>query len=340
MLRRLLVRLSLVFFFAVSIAVTFAPRADAQHSGGSFGGGSFHGGGGGGFGGSGGSGGFHGGGFGDSTGGGSHGSALPGSAPSGAFVFGTVIVVLLFMAWVRFDARRHMPPLPGPQARAWMNVDVSVVRIGVDARSREFLQRELSGLARRRTSTTTELHASLLRVVRLLRKCDTAWILGGASNHHPMSPPVAEATFRRHAHDARSAFSVELVRNERGVATTKQSPGYAANASEGEGAALITLVVAARREIRDFAGGRREEIHAVLDDLERLSVRDLVAMEVVWMPADPNDRMSSATLVANVPTLEVLPGAIGGRVNCAFCKGPFAAELPTCPHCGAASPRA
>ena len=326
--RRLWLWLSLVLAFVLS----FASLALAQRSGGSFGGGDFSGGGGGGYGG----GGYH------ESGGGGGGANLIGFVivlciehpPLGFAMLGIGIVIVV----MRSMTTAGSGALPGPQARAWMNVDVSVVRIAVDARSREFLQAELAKIAQRGTSQSYELLASLQRVVRLLRKCDAAWIFGGSSNYHPMSPPVAEGVFRRHSQEARSKFSAELVRNASGQTTTQASPGYKPREAEGEGVALITLVVAARREIRDFFGGRRDEIHAVLEDLERLTPRELVALEVVWMPADPNDRMSSATLQTLDTTLVKLPGALGGRVNCAYCKGPFAAELSTCPHCGAPGP--
>jgi uncharacterized membrane protein len=208
------------------------------------------------------------------------------------------------------------------------------------------MQRELGKIALRGTSQSRDLLESLRAVVRLLRKCDAAWVYGGSSNYHPMSPPVAEGVFKRHAQSARTKFTAELVRNASGQVQTQNSPGYVPKSSEGEGVALITLVVAARREIRDFFGGRRDEINAVLEDLERLTPHELVALEVVWMPADPDDRMSSATLETLEPDIAKLPPIPGkegrpvGRVHCAYCQGPFAAELPTCPHCGAPAPAA
>jgi uncharacterized membrane protein len=225
-----------------------------------------------------------------------------------------------------------------------MNVDVTAIRIAIDARAREFMQRELGKIANRGTTQSKDLVESLRAVVRLLRKCDAAWVYGGSSNYHPMSPPVAEGVFKRHAQNARSKFSAELVRNASGQTQTQASPGYKPKESEGEGVALITLVVAARREIRDFFGGQRAEINAVLEDVERLTPQELVAVEVVWMPADPDDRMSSATLetlepdIAKLPSLPGKPGKRMGRVHCGYCRGPFAAELPTCPHCGAPAP--
>lgn len=320
---------------------SFVTVAYAQRSGGSFGGGDFGGGGGGG-GSFGGGGGYH-------EGGGHGGAGLAfalidlgiRNPPLGIAMLAVVGLVLFMRSVGNAGTGKR---LPGPQARAWMNVDVTAVRIGIDMRSREFMQRELAKIAQRGTKSHRELLESLRAVVRLLRKCDAAWVYGGSSNYHPMSPPVAEGVFRRHAQDARTKFTAELVRNASGQLTNKNSPGYVPSASEGEGVALITVVVAARREIRDFFGGRREEINAVLEDLERLTPEELVALEVVWMPADPDDRMSSATLQALEPDLALLPGIPGkkgkpmGRVHCAYCRGPFAAELPTCPHCGAPAP--
>ncbi len=325
----------------VLLGVLFsASLALAQRSGGSFGGGDFGGGGGGGYEGG---GGYH-------EGGGGGGNAgfvfalvrLGIEHPPLGFAMLAVVMVVLFMRAVGGADRARRTP--GPQARAWMNVDVTAVRIGIDARSREFVQRELGKIALHGTAQSRDLLESMRSVIRLLRKCDTAWVYGGASNYHPMSPPVAEGVFKRHAQDARSKFTAELVRNASGKVASQASPGYVPREAEGEGVALITLVVAARREIRDFFGGRREEINAVLEDLERLTAHELVAVEVVWMPADPDDRMSSATLEALEPDIAKLapqPGKKGkpvGRVHCAYCRGPFAAELPTCPHCGAPAP--
>jgi uncharacterized membrane protein len=216
---------------------------------------------------------------------------------------------------------------PGPQARAWMNVDVSVVRIGIDLRSREFMQRELGKIRIDGSPRSRSLLESLGATVRLLRKCDAAWVYGGSSNYHPMSPPVAEGVFARHVTEARAAHT------------------DAAADPEAQRVALITLVVAARREIRDFFGGHRGEINAVLDDLERLTPAELVALDVVWTPGDADEVMTAAALEALLPDLAKLApmpskkkGRPVGRLHCAYCRGPFAAELPTCPHCGAPAP--
>lgn len=62
----------------------------------------------------------------------------------------------------------------------------------------------------------------------------------------------------------------------------------------------------------------------------------MVAVEVIWTPAEENDRLSSAELETLYPELRKIDEkSMTGRVFCASCAGPFAAELGACPHCGA-----
>jgi uncharacterized membrane protein len=337
--------LALVLFALACSVLWLVPHAFAQHSGGSFGGSHFGSGGGGGGGGFGAHGGGGFGGHGGSLGGygGGHGSGvivsdgghLHGLTQGAVIIFAIAILLAVLVPLLVLRDERE---LPGPEARAWMYVDVTSVRIAVDATARTFIQGQLAKLARRPTRSRAQLHASLRRVVGMLRKCDAAWIYGGATNFRPMNAPVGEAAFRRLANDARSKFQRELVRNADGrlvLATAEPRPNAL---GAGPGVALVTVVVAAKREIIDFDGGSRASLGRALGDLDALTVDQLIALEVVWSPADEAERVSTRALEALHPDLMKLPGAIGGRVDCSYCRGPFAAELPTCPHCGASAP--
>ncbi len=328
---------------ALLSAFVLAGVASAQWTGGSAGGGSFSGGGGG---------------SSDSDyggGGGGGGGALFDLVfflfrvdPALGFI--ALFLVIVYLVW---RARGGGPPghvdddsvgsaIPAPTSRAWFQVDITEVRIALDGRARAFLQRELMEQGRRANTRTKPGLVALLRVVlRALGQSEAAWIYAGAKNFHPMSSVLAEASFRRLAGEARAKFTHELVRNDATGVRDGQGHGVVRSAErEGEGVVLVTLLVAAGREIVDFQATSHAEIRKVLADLGRLGPENLVALELSWMPADETERMSTATLEALHPDMQRLPGAVGGRVFCGYCKGPFAAELPTCPHCGAPSPAA
>ena len=62
-------------------------------------------------------------------------------------------------------------------------------------------------------------------------------------------------------------------------------------------------MVAARRELKDAAERTRASIDAALDDLCALTSEQLVAIEVVWSPADANDRMALGVMLERYPEL-------------------------------------
>jgi uncharacterized membrane protein len=227
--------------------------------------------------------------------------------------------------------------VPSPTSRRWFQVDITEVRIALDARARVFLQRELMEQGRRADMRTPAGRLALLRiVVRALRQGEPAWVYAGAKNFHPMSSILAEASFKRLATEARAKFTHELLRKDASGVREGEGHGVVRSAErEGEGVVLVTLIAAASREIVDFEASSRAEVQKVLADLDALTAQTLVALEVSWLPADEQERMSTATLEALHPDMKRLPGAVGGRVFCEYCKGPYAAELAKCPHCGA-----
>jgi hypothetical protein len=79
-----------------------------------------------------------------------------------------------------------------------------------------------------------------------------------------------------------------------------------------------------------------DDLRRALEVLSAMTAQILVEMEIVWTPADPEDRMSSVELETILPD-QVFPiaGAMVGKVVCTYCNGPFPQELMTCPHCGA-----
>ena len=148
----------------------------------------------------------------------------------------------------------------------------------------------------------------------------------------------AKVTFDAHVLEARAKFHTETVRNHQGQVTAAAAPDSTPRSHEGEGLILVTLVVAANGElftVRHIGDG--EDLRKALEAATYRSERDLVAIEIVWQPSDDADRLSSLELEATYPPPSLIPlaGALVGKAFCAYCGGPFPAELVSCPHCGA-----
>ncbi len=226
---------------------------------------------------------------------------------------------------------------PRPAAVAGL-VDVSMLQLAIDWRARRFVQAELAKLATSGDTTTPEGRARLLAATgQALASVKLAWLYAGARNFSPMPIERAQREFTQIANDVRATFRQEIVRAAAGRVVTVEAVGVRAREHEGPGVVLVSVVVAARREIFDVDATRSASIDALLASLSRLRADAIVAVSVVWTPAAEQDRMSTDELVQRHPSL-VRIGDIGGRVFCSYCGGPHAEEVRTCPHCGAPAP--
>lgn len=326
--------------FVVTLGVA-TPFAIAQVSGGSFGGGGFSGGGGGGYSGGGGGysgGGFSGGGWGGSSGYSSGYSYTSSSAGGGLFTL--LIVALAFLVFIgKFAATNHSGPVHRGADGSWGRIDVVAIQLAIDARARRFVQEQLMTLARGDTSSPAGLAMLARETALLLRRAEAAWIYAAVQEWNPSAPSQAEAEFRRVANEARGRFRHELIRGHQGELAERDAPGTRARAEEGEGVVVVTFLVAAHVEIPNgHDASRPEDLHTLLQRIIALQPYQLAAFEVIWSPAEETDRMSTAELETLYPELRRLPSAGRvGRVFCGHCGGPFAHELPRCPHCGAPS---
>ena len=89
------------------------------------------------------------------------------------------------------------------------------------------------------------------------------------------------------------------------ITASKADGSYVVSAGGTEFHA-VTLVLAARRELANVPGKDRTSLGLALDDLCAVTPEELVAMEVIWSPADPNDRMSLAGMEERYPELYAL----------------------------------
>ena len=209
--------------------------------------------------------------------------------------------------------------------------------LGIDWRARREMQDTLKRLAETGDTQSEQGLAHLLReTVLALRRAELSWLYVSQESFGPLSPQQAEQRFQQIATRARAAYQTERVRGAGGEVVTQDAPEMRAHPNDGEGTVVVHLVVAAERPLQALQSPDAAQIRMALDNRSAVTAQQLVALEVVWSPADENDRMSTAELEQFYPEMKLIdPNSIAGRLFCTYCKGPFAMELLTCPHCGA-----
>ena len=257
---------------------------------------------------------------------------------------GGMLALLVLVGIIWFIAKlveesKHQPlSLGAYEAPSGDQVDVSVVRIAIDGRARKFVQAELARIAKIADTATQDGRAAMLREVTLmLRRVRDAWVYGGAVNEPVRFIGNAKPVFDKHVMDARARFQHQTVQNEQGTIQTQAAPDFTPRSHEGEGLILVTVVVAARGELFTVAHiGDGEDLRKALEASSHRSAHDLVAIEIIWQPAEDADRLSSIELEAKYPRPDLIPitGALVGKMFCSYCGGPYPAELVSCPHCG------
>jgi uncharacterized membrane protein len=309
------------------------------------GGGGYSGGGGGGYSGGGGGSWSSGGGGGSWSSGGGSGVGCQDIGPGGMLVILGLLLVVGFVALLANAAQNSGPDYSSynfAPAYTPAGVDVSVLRVVVDGRARKFVQTELARIAKVADTKTEEGRAVMLREVSMmLRKLRDAWVYGGAINHPLRDIMGAKREFDKAVDDARSRFREEVIRNADGTTTTRAASEYSPRGDEGAGLILVSLIVAARRELFTVQKiGSGDDLRRALEGASQLTPNNLVAIEIVWQPAEENDRLSSMELEAKYPRPDLIPiaHALVGKTFCEYCSGPFPAELVSCPHCGAPAP--
>ncbi len=259
-----------------------------------------------------------------------------------------LLVVGVGYVWISAVIQQNRDPSPsmslglGSYSPAIDSVDVSVLRIVLDGRSRKFVQSELARIGKLADTSTKEGRSTMLReVAMLLRRLRDAWVYGGARNEPMRDLGNAKPVFDGYVDDARARFKEETIRNEQGQTTRTAPSSYTPRSDEGAGLILVSIVIAARRELFTVSKiGDGDDLRHALEAASQLSPQELVAIEIVWMPSEDEDRLSSMELEAKYPRPELIPiaNALVGKTFCTYCGGPFPAELVSCPHCGAPAP--
>lgn len=238
--------------------------------------------------------------------------------PFGAFALAVGVIATLSKSQRR---RRRSPAFvpafdPGIERAsiepvATGNVDVTVLRFGVDATPGKFVSSELERLTKQLDATTEEGRSKLLREIGLaLRRVRAGWLYGGAVNEPMRSLGEAKAVFAKHIDDARL----------RGEATA------------GAGIVVITVVVVARGELLTVDSIDAEHLRRALEAAAYRDAADIIDIGVVAARC-----ASVEELEAKYPRPHLVPLVVVGidKTFCTYCGGPIPADLVGCPHCGA-----
>lgn len=303
-------------------------------------------------------GGSHGGGSygGGSYGGGSYGS-YGGSSSGGGGLGGLCCVLMIFLLVVLIGAalnRRssrggstmaYMPPPmpPGGYGGGMYNPEtfsLGALAIAFDASVRGRVQADLDRIAQNMQMQNSP--DALNSAARLMSTTLAGYLDAAYMTHHAITEGLTmeatQAQFQAAVDQERGRYLVETVRADAGGVRKINAPKSTARVEEGGGFVVVTLLVARRERLTGFRPATDRE--ALRNDLHILLAGPgaLQAMEVIWVPSDPNDVMSSAEMAVKFPTLKpIAPDARVGRRACVSCKAVYAAELGRCPNCGAPS---
>lgn len=214
---------------------------------------------------------------------------------------------------------------------------VATISLAFDPTARAAVQQRMAEIARRAQSPSAESLLSMLReaLVEAAAQRD-ALRATAATAVEPRAATSAQRDFETRATKERGRYLVERVRVDaggaRGVATTST-----ARAEEGGGFVVVTLVLAWSGDALRTAVTSRDDLVALAEQSRsaQITVR---ALELIWVPADPGDVMSSAEMEAVYPELAWIDADARsrfGRVTCGACRTAYARELGRCPSCGA-----
>ncbi len=240
------------------------------------------------------------------------------------------LVIVGIGALVYFTMRgrgtpRDMPLGKPPKVGSplWNQVDITALHIALDHRARRYVEHRFRELGRGADARHKEGLIILVRALsQALEEARVAWLRAGVSNFHPMSPTEAQKHFQELQTSARAAQKT-----------------HAEGTESNEGAAVLTLLVAAQRELADIRAEDANQLALALAGLRGLQEHELVAADMVWSPARDGSRMSLEEMQTCHPALvTIAEHSIGARVFCPHCRAPYPKTESHCPSCRAPNP--
>jgi uncharacterized membrane protein len=215
---------------------------------------------------------------------------------------GTVMVVRS----IRRASRRSLPP--GTDYDEYDDVSASVgrcyvhkVQLGL-GRSGRGVQKRLDDFATTGDTSSEAGLAELLRqtALELMREKDSIrYALADASG--PFSLTNGESKMTGAAMAERSRFQIERVRGAEGQ--TRRSEAASTVGSEALEFLVVTILVATRASLAVGKAEDRQSVEAALAALGGVAADNLLGLEVIWTPADPEDSLTETDLMTTYPDM-------------------------------------
>jgi len=169
------------------------------------------------------------------------------------------------------------------------------------------LQQQLQAYASAaNTDTVAGLATSLQEVVLALIRHSEYWRYGSVQVQRAGSLDDAERTFNQVVGQERTKLSEELTVNIDGV--RRQASRQDSKPSDEVGQYLVvTLIVATGYpEFTPYQTPTAKDLEATLQRLGTLLAADLLALEVIWSPENPDDALTEDELLTEYPEVSAL----------------------------------
>jgi uncharacterized membrane protein len=169
------------------------------------------------------------------------------------------------------------------------------------------LQRELQTFANAATTDTVEgLAAALQDVVMALMRHSDYWRYGVVQVQHAATLDDAERTFNRVVSEERAKLSEEVTVNIDGRRRHASMSASPPSNEVGQNLVVTLIVATGYPEFTAYPTPSPKDIEDTLQRLGTLLTSDLLALEVIWAPENPDDALTEDELIAEYPDLSAL----------------------------------
>ncbi|HSF31874.1 MAG TPA: DUF1517 domain-containing protein [Candidatus Tectomicrobia bacterium] len=244
------------------------------------------------------------------------GGARGGSSAGGGFSFGGIFTLLIILgivvivgrvllqnlATARRSHRDGAPSAPLSEGR-YAVVKCQIAMLST-ARS---LQHELQTFANAAsTDTVVGLAAALQDAVMAIQRYSQYWRYGAVQVHQAETLDDAERAFNQMVARERAKLSAELTVNVDGVRRQAARQDRTAANEVGQNLVVTLIVASSYPAFEAYHTPSVKDIEDTLQRLGTLLTSDLLALEVIWSPENPDDTLTEDELIAEYPELSAL----------------------------------